>query len=130
MQASFACVVHHRILGRQRRGLAPRFWSADLQKHFWERERIAWLEGAKLESRQETFPRRRVSWESDSASSDSECDFVQNNRPGIVVGSDNNSCTGSDDSANNGLDDDSDDPDNGSNDGPDDGSGTITRHRG
>ena len=73
----------HLIRHRQRRGIPPRLWEMDLQKHFWERERIAWLEGESLESRQQSFPKRHaITPEDDSASSNGECEYEDTDSDG------------------------------------------------
>ncbi|KAJ9610874.1 hypothetical protein H2200_005651 [Cladophialophora chaetospira] len=81
----------HLIRHRQRRGLSPRVWTDGLPEHFWERERIAWLEGTTLKDRLATFPQARALGESDSdsGSSNGECDFEQHDP--LNPGSDDNS---------------------------------------
>ncbi|KIV80424.1 hypothetical protein PV11_07924 [Exophiala sideris] len=47
----------HQIRHFQRRGMDFVHWPDKIQEYFWERERLAWLDGATVEERMASFPR-------------------------------------------------------------------------
>lgn len=63
----------HQIRHLQRRGVDIFVWPPPLAKHFWERERLAWLNGATIEDRIALFPDEVG--EDEGSETDSDCDW-------------------------------------------------------